>query len=272
MNMEKMNAILFCALPRSLSTCSQLRITNSAVSYNREFPHPKNAMPQICTRNISTSVVNCSQKESKMDKSPFKLKDFDEESLDKGEQNPHVIYTGMLNRQMKHVKIFSITTSVMGLWMQPVIYQNTGEHGMAAMIAALGMVGFFTYVTPFLIHMVCKKYVTEIIYDPKSNNYTAVTANFFLRRKEIRFQKEDVIIPEVPGPFTTAVINTKDGKKPIPLFFTIESFKYPKHFGLLMGYDKPIDLHMSVVDFQEVLRKKNETKENVTRNKANLKQ
>lgn len=98
---------------------------------------------------------------------------------------PYLVYDGALKRQLKHIKLFSLATSLGGLPLQPVIYSRAPEHGMAATIAMLTMIGFFTYVTPFLIHQLAKKYVTEINYDPKTQMYTAVTYNFFLIPKKV---------------------------------------------------------------------------------------
>ncbi len=98
---------------------------------------------------------------------------------------PYVVYNGPLKKQLKHIKIFSLMTTIGGLPLQPMVYSQTPEHGIAATIALLSMIGFFTYVTPFLIHQMAKKYVTEIIYDPKTQLYTAVTYSFFLQRKEV---------------------------------------------------------------------------------------
>ncbi|CAG7683346.1 unnamed protein product, partial [Allacma fusca] len=47
-----------------------------------------------------------------------------------------------------------------------------------------------------------KKYVTEIYYEPDTDSYTAATFNFFNRRKEIPFKLEEVVVPDVPGPFS----------------------------------------------------------------------
>jgi hypothetical protein len=70
-----------------------------------------------------------------------------------------------------------------------------------------------------------------------------------------------VIVPDVPGPFTTILVDSDDGKKKTALFFALESFKYPVHYGLLMGYDKPLDLHLTVEDVQIALKKQKEEKE-----------
>jgi hypothetical protein len=73
----------------------------------------------------------------------------------------------------------------MGLAMQSMLVNKIGESSVAALVAVFGMVGFFTYVTPFLIHYMAKRYVTDIIYHPKEDNYTAGTYSFFLRRNEV---------------------------------------------------------------------------------------
>jgi len=96
----------------------------------------------------------------------------------------HVVYEGGLSGQLKRVKLFSMITSAMGMSMQPMILNSPDTH-LAATIAVLSMVGFFTYGTPFLIHQLAKKYVTEIIYNPEDSTYTAVRYTFFLRRNEV---------------------------------------------------------------------------------------
>ena len=98
---------------------------------------------------------------------------------------PFVVYDGVLKGQLKRVKLISLTSSAMGAALQPQIIMNAGEHSMLATGAFLVTVGFFTYVTPILIHLLAKRYVTEIIFDPSSSVYTAVVYNLFLRRREV---------------------------------------------------------------------------------------
>lgn len=64
-----------------------------------------------------------------------------------------------------------------------------GTH--AGMIVAVGsFVGFFTFVTPLLIHWITKKYVTSLEYDPDRDMYSATTLSFFLREKKVRMKKK----------------------------------------------------------------------------------
>lgn len=46
-------------------------------------------------------------------------------------------------------------------------------------------IGFFTFVTPFLIHWITKKYVTRLEYDHEKDLYSATTLSFFLREKKV---------------------------------------------------------------------------------------
>lgn len=91
------------------------------------------------------------------------------------------IYYGPMTPQIRAVKIFSVTSSAAGLAVQPLILKEAASIGSTSLIVALcSVVGFFTFVTPILLHIITKKYVTEIHYDPETSTYKATTINFFL--------------------------------------------------------------------------------------------
>ncbi|XP_059045388.1 transmembrane protein 70 homolog, mitochondrial [Achroia grisella] len=153
------------------------------------------------------------------------------------------IYYGPLTPQIKAVKIFSLTSSIAGLIAQPIIIREASTIGSTSLLIALcSVVGFFTFITPILLHIITKKYVTEIEYDDTTSTYKAVTVNFFLVEKELDFKPEDVEVPDVPGMFTT--MNAK-GK---PLFIEARHFNNPLHYAKIMGYDKPMDFKLGNVD------------------------
>ena len=54
-------------------------------------------------------------------------------------------------------------------------------------VALYSAVGLFTFVTPFLIHFITKKYVTDIMFDPVTKEYTATVYNFFPTKKKVIF-------------------------------------------------------------------------------------
>ena len=47
------------------------------------------------------------------------------------------------------------------------------------------VMGIFTLMTPMLIHLVVRNYVTELTYDPASDRYTATTITLMLRTRKV---------------------------------------------------------------------------------------
>lgn len=97
------------------------------------------------------------------------------------------VYQGSLARQIKSVKVFSLSTSIAGLVAQPILIDQATKMGggTGIIIAVCGFVGFFTFVTPLLLHFVTKKYVTELHYNPTNNEYIATIITFFLTKKQV---------------------------------------------------------------------------------------
>lgn len=56
---------------------------------------------------------------------------------------------------------------------------------MPFIIGACTFIGFFTFVTPMLLHFITKKYVTHLDFKPDTQTYVASTLNFFCRTKEV---------------------------------------------------------------------------------------
>ena len=56
---------------------------------------------------------------------------------------------------------------------------------IAVMAGAGAFLSFFTLATPILIHHISKKYVAQLNYNKLEDTYTAITYNFFLRKKEV---------------------------------------------------------------------------------------
>lgn len=97
------------------------------------------------------------------------------------------IYYGTLTPRMRAVKVFSLTTSLAGLAAQPILLEQgmkIGGTGMAVFIC--GIAGFFTFVTPLLLHFITKKYVTEIHYNPSTQEYVATTISIILQKIKVR--------------------------------------------------------------------------------------
>ncbi|XP_075159401.1 transmembrane protein 70 homolog, mitochondrial [Haematobia irritans] len=153
------------------------------------------------------------------------------------------VYYGSLAPRMKAVKLFSLTTSLAGLAAQPILMEQgmrLGGTGMAVFLC--GFAGIFTFVTPFLLHFITKKYVTEIHYNPQTEEYVATTISIILQKIQTKFRPSDVKVPEVPGMFTSFMVGNK------ALFVDPALFDDPEHYVRIMGYDKPIDLKLELTE------------------------
>uniref|UniRef100_A0A336MYS1 CSON006978 protein n=1 Tax=Culicoides sonorensis TaxID=179676 RepID=A0A336MYS1_CULSO len=166
-----------------------------------------------------------------------------DDSKDSKQDELERVYKGLLTRQIKMVKVFSLTTSVTGVFMQPILYKQTNIiGGLPMLVTMMGIVGFFTFVTPILLHLVCKKYIITLDYNKVQNEYIATTYTFFMTKKLIKFKPEDVKIPEVPGMFTSILVKGE------PLFLDPNSFEHEniEHYVKIMGFDKPIDFKLNL--------------------------
>ncbi|KAM3964459.1 transmembrane protein 70 homolog, mitochondrial [Aphomia sociella] len=201
----------------------------------KSFIHNRSVLQHNLNNQIINKLKNISLCNSTL-QNHFSNKAKTEEKLEQ-------IYYGPLTPQIKAVKIFSLSSSIAGLIAQPIIIKEASTIGSTSLLIALSsVVGFFTFITPILLHVITKKYVTKIEYDDATSTYKATTINFFLVEKELDFKPEDVDVPDVPGMFTT--MNAK-GK---PLFIEARHFTNPVHYAKIMGYDKPMDFKMGEVD------------------------
>lgn len=155
-------------------------------------------------------------------------------------------FSGTLTPNITSVKLFSLTTSVAGVVAQPILYEQADKLGSSTPViaAVCGFVGFFTFVTPFLLHTITKRYVTQMTFDPQTQEYTATTISFFMRKSNLKFVVADVVVPEVPGMFTTFIVKEKGTNKSSALFVDPKLFDDPQHYVKLMGFDKPINFRM----------------------------
>lgn len=108
-------------------------------------------------------------------------------TVDENDNEGVSIYEGKITKQIVRVKMFSITTSAMGLLAQPIIWTRAVEASGAGLGTILcSIVGIFTFVTPVLLHFVTKKYVIDIRYNEQRDEYTCATVSFFLFRNKAR--------------------------------------------------------------------------------------
>lgn len=100
------------------------------------------------------------------------------------------IYEGVLAGKFWRLKILSMSTSVVCLCAQPVLIEKGAQMaGTAGVVALCSVGGFFTFITPILLHFVVKKYVIAMEHNPVTDEYTATTISLFLRRKKVSIDK-----------------------------------------------------------------------------------
>ncbi|XP_015594989.1 transmembrane protein 70 homolog, mitochondrial isoform X1 [Cephus cinctus] len=157
--------------------------------------------------------------------------------------NVEQIYYGTLSTQIRNIKLFSLVTSISSISVQPLLIQRVAESdSIATTIGVCAFVGFFAFVTPLLLHIVTKRYITHLYYDNDRKKYIAITYTLFLQKKKTEFTPDDVYVPDITGMFTTCLINKK------PFFFDMRFFSDMGHYKKIMGYDKPIDFKLGTLE------------------------
>lgn len=117
----------------------------------------------------------------------------------------------------------------------PHILLNTGLgiQSFAMQTVFCGVIGFFTFLTPVLLHLFTKGYVVRLYHNPGADIYTAITYSIFLTEKKNVFHQRHVRIPAVSKMFTTFYADQ------MGLLVNPDLFPVPQDYNHLMGYDKP---------------------------------
>ncbi|XP_038665559.1 transmembrane protein 70, mitochondrial isoform X2 [Scyliorhinus canicula] len=151
-----------------------------------------------------------------------------------------LIYTGNLARVVLGVKFFSYSTSIFSLCVMPyvLLQSGLGIQSPALQIAFCGIMGFFTFLSPTVLHLLTKGYVVRLYHDEKTDNYTAITYNVLLQQKKTVFHQKDVKVPGVSKMFTTFYANRKS------LLVNPVLFWHPNDYSHLMGYDQPFSFNL----------------------------
>ncbi|KAL7386851.1 hypothetical protein ABVT39_014833 [Epinephelus coioides] len=162
-------------------------------------------------------------------------------------EDGNLIYTGSLGMAVRGVKMFSYSTSAASLFLMPQILLKTGlgVQSLAVQAAFCGIIGFFTFLTPVLFHLISKGYVFRLYHNPDRDTYTAVTCSVLLTEKKTVFHQRQVKIPAVSKMFTTFYAD-KAG-----LLVNPDLFLTPHDYNHLMGYDKPFSFDTDDMDRPE---------------------
>ncbi|XP_033961188.1 transmembrane protein 70, mitochondrial [Pseudochaenichthys georgianus] len=155
-----------------------------------------------------------------------------------------LIYSGNLGTAVRGVKLFSYSSSGASLLVMPQILLKTGlgVQSLALQAAFCGVVGFFTFITPVVLHFITKGYVIRLYHSPDRETYTAITYSVFLTEKRSVFHQRQVRIPAVSQMFTTFYAGDTG------LLVNPDMFPLPHDYNHLMGYDKPFSFSTEDVD------------------------
>ncbi|XP_076838340.1 transmembrane protein 70, mitochondrial, partial [Brachyhypopomus gauderio] len=155
-----------------------------------------------------------------------------------------LIYTGNLGKTVLGVKFFSYSSSMFSLCVMPYIMMKNGMgvSSFTMKVAFCGVIGFFTFITPVLLHLITKGYVVRLYHNKETDTYTAVTYSAFLTQKKTVFHQSDVRIPDVSSMFTSFYVK-KQSMLLNPMLFDL-----PHDYNHLMGYDQPFSFDMEEVN------------------------
>ncbi|XP_051553079.1 transmembrane protein 70, mitochondrial-like [Myxocyprinus asiaticus] len=150
-------------------------------------------------------------------------------------EDGELIYTGNLGKAVLGVKFFSYSSSMFSLCVMPYVLMKTGigVNSFALQVAFCGFIGFFTFLTPVLLHVITKGYVVRLYHNKETDMYTAITYSALLLEKRTVFHQSDVLIPNVSRMFTSFYAK-KHSMLVNPMLFAL-----PHDYNHLMGYDRP---------------------------------
>lgn len=148
-----------------------------------------------------------------------------------------LIYTGSVNRGVYIAKYISLSSSAIGMCIQPWLLTKMAASAAVFKVAMLSATGLFVFGTPFLLHFLCKRYVTEMYYDKDTNTFTAVRLNFFARPKRLSFAPYE-ICDSASNPFS----NYQVGDNAMLIDTNVIRELRPDVYIIFMRYDEPIDL------------------------------
>lgn len=154
---------------------------------------------------------------------------------------------------LKALKVFSLSTTVLGLGAQPLLLSAASNSSAPVLLTFFsGFMGIIA-LTPVFLNLLTKRYITKLYFDSESKQFTAESLNMINRRRCTTFRACDVVIPAVDGPFTSFVVFKK------PFLVDPEQFADMSVYHHLMGYDKPLEEY--IADEVRKTSQKNESNE-----------
>lgn len=146
-----------------------------------------------------------------------------------------LVYEGQLTPNVRRIKVFSLTTTFLGLVCYPFMFKKASRSKKSAFAHVfVGWTLIMVIFSPLALNYITKRYITELRFNRDTRTFRAITLNFFNRRVETRFKAADVHVPLVPGMFTSFLVRKR------PMFMDPAYVQDIAAFQHLLGHDKPI--------------------------------
>lgn len=153
-----------------------------------------------------------------------------------------LIYTGHKNKQVYIVKYFSLSTSLIGILLQPYVLSEAAASSPLVKFSIVAFTSFFVFATPCLLHFLAKRYVMKMHYNEKTNVFTATKLNFFARPRYFTFTPDDI------AETTVDPLSSFQAKGHGFLVDTdVIREAHPEAYIALKKYNEPIDLNKYIV-------------------------
>lgn len=157
-----------------------------------------------------------------------------------------LVYVGKLDKPFKAAKSLSLASSLGGAICYPIMLPKIlHETSIFVAIGYTIISATFVVLTPSLIQMICKRYLTSLYYHEQTGQFTGFYKNFFMMERQIRFRAEDVQVPPITGMFTSMLIKNK------PFFINDEDFYDKPVLMKMLGYDKEFDFSKYTKDIKK---------------------
>ena len=157
-----------------------------------------------------------------------------------------LVYVGKLDKPFRAAKSLSLASSVGGAICYPIMIPKILEDTSIIMAIGYTLVSAtFVLLTPSLIQMICKRYLTSLYYHEQTQQFTGFYKNFFMMERQIKFRAEDVQVPPITGMFTSMLIKNQ------PFFVNHDDFLDKPILMKMLGYDKEFDFSKYTKDLSE---------------------
>ena len=147
------------------------------------------------------------------------------------------IYVGANNRLVTVIKLFSLSSSLIGLAVMPWLHTQISSSSLVFKLTLFGASGFFILLTPILIHTLARRYVLSMYYNESTKRFSAVRYNLLMQQRTVSFTPEQ-IEDSLASPLSTFRVGNQD--------FLIDPDELmrsdPEAYVIFMRYDQPIDL------------------------------